>query len=70
MSDVVLHPTFRAEELERQRQQLLSNLQVQYSDPDYLASLVFARIVYGASPYGCRRRARPPRSRNFSPAIS
>src|ERR1700728_4118015 len=31
MSDVVLHPAFRAEELERQRQQLLSSLTVQYS---------------------------------------
>lgn len=52
MSDVVLHPAFRAEELERQRQQLLSNLTVQYSDPDYLASVVFNRAVYGGSPYG------------------
>jgi zinc protease len=52
MSDIVLHPAFRADELERQRQQLLSNLTVQYSDPDYLASLVFSRVVYGASPYG------------------
>ena len=52
MSDVVLHPGFSAEELDRQRQQLLSNLTVQYSDPQYLASVVFARIVYGSSPYG------------------
>jgi zinc protease len=52
MSDVVLHPAFSAEELDRQRQQLLSNMTVQYSDPQYLASVVFARIVYGSSPYG------------------
>jgi zinc protease len=52
MSDVVLHPAFTAEELDRQRQQLLSNMTVQYSDPQYLASVVFARIVYGDSPYG------------------
>ncbi|MGC1829278.1 MAG: pitrilysin family protein [Candidatus Acidiferrales bacterium] len=52
MSDVVLHPSFRAEELERQRQQLLSGFEVQYSDPDYLASVVFGREVYGSSPYG------------------
>ena len=52
MSDVVLHPAFRPEELSRQRQQLLSNLTVQYSDPEYLASLVFERVVYGSSPYG------------------
>ena len=52
MSDVVLHPAFQADELDRQRQQLLSTLQVQYSDPDYLASAVFSRVVYGVSPYG------------------
>ena len=52
MSDVVLHPAFQAEELERQRQQLLSGLTVQYSDPDYLASVVFTRVVYNGSPYG------------------
>jgi len=52
MSDVVLHPAFSSDELDRQRQQLLSNLTVQYSDPDYLASLVFGRVVYGSSPYG------------------
>jgi zinc protease len=52
MSDVVLHPAFSPEELDRQRQQLLSNLTVQYSDPEYLASVAFARVVYGRSPYG------------------
>jgi zinc protease len=52
MSDVVLHPAFSADELERQRQQLLSGMTVQYSDPEFLASVVFSRIVYGGSPYG------------------
>ncbi len=55
MSDVVLHPAFQSEELERQRQQLLSNLTVQYSDPDFLASVAFSRVVYGGSPYGLAR---------------
>ncbi len=49
---MVLHPAFRSEELDRQRQQLLSDLEVQYSDPNYLATLAFARTLYGASPYG------------------
>src|SRR5580704_10170102 len=52
LSDVVLHPAFREDEIERQRQQLLSGLTVQYSDPDYLASLVLGRVVYGNSAYG------------------
>src|ERR1700683_654376 len=52
MSDVVLRPTFKQEELDRQRQQLLSALQVQSADPDYLATAVFNRVVYPGSPYG------------------
>jgi zinc protease len=59
MSDVVLHPAFRADELDRQRQQLLSNLTVQYSDPDYLASLVFNRTLYAGSPYGWPQEGTP-----------
>jgi zinc protease len=59
MADVVLHPAFAADELERQRQQLLSNLQVQYADPDYLATLVFARVLYGDSGYGLPEEGTP-----------
>jgi zinc protease len=59
MSDVVLHPAFRAEELDRQRQQLLSSLALQYSDPEYLASVVFSRVVYGSSPYGWPQEGTP-----------
>src|SRR5271170_5898393 len=57
--DVVLHPSFRAEELDRQRQQLLSDLEVQYSDPNYLATLAFARTLYGDSPYGLPEQGTP-----------
>jgi len=59
LSDVVLHPSFRAEELDRQRQQLLSDLEVQYSDPNYLATLAFARTLYGDSPYGMPEAGTP-----------
>jgi zinc protease len=52
MSDVVLHPAFKPEELDRRREQLLSSLAVQYSNPDYLASLAFNHVVYSGSPYG------------------
>jgi len=52
LSDAVLHPAFSQEELERQRQQALSGLRVEYSDAGYLASAVFDRTVYGDSPYG------------------
>lgn len=66
MSDVVLHPSFKAEELDRQREQLLSGLQVQYSDPDYLASVVFSRVLYGQSPYGWPSDGTPETVKSFS----
>ncbi len=69
MSDVVLHPAFRAEELDRQRQQLLSSLTVQYSDPDFLASAAFSRVVYGNSPYGWPAEGTPDTIKKLDPQI-
>jgi zinc protease len=66
MSDVVLHPAFRRDELDRQRRQLLSNLTVQYSDPEYLASVVFSRIVFGNSPYGWPQEGIPETVKKLS----
>jgi len=65
MSDVLLHPAFSADELDRQRQQLLSNLTVQYSDPEYLASLVFGRVLYGDSGYGLPDDGTPATVKKF-----
>lgn len=67
MSDVVIHPAFRAEELDRQRRQLLSGLTLQYSDPNYLASAAFSRVVYGASPYGWPEEGTPETVKNLRP---
>ena len=52
LSDVVLHPAFRAEEIERKRRQALSNFEVEYADGGYLAQVVGARTLYGLHPYG------------------
>jgi zinc protease len=52
VSDLAQHPAFAAEEIERQRKQILSGLQVSYDDPEYLAGVVFDRLVYGFHPYG------------------
>jgi zinc protease len=52
LSDIVRSPAFAPEEIERQREQLRSALRVSYQDPDYLASIVFDRLVYGFHPYG------------------
>jgi zinc protease len=65
MSDVVLHPAFAPDELDRQRQQVLSSLQVQYADPNYLATLVFARVLYGNSAYGLPEAGTPRSVQEF-----
>jgi zinc protease len=52
VSELARQPAFAPEEIERQRQQILSGLKVSYDDPDYLAGVVFDRLVYGFHPYG------------------
>lgn len=52
LSDVVLHPTFPQEELDRWRRQALSGLQIQRQSASYLANATLARVVYGDYPYG------------------
>jgi zinc protease len=52
VSDIARNPAFAPEEIERQRQQVLSGLKVSYDDPEYLAGVVFDRLVYGFHPYG------------------
>jgi len=52
LSDMSRYPAFEANEIERQRQQMLSGLQVSQQDPEYIANSVFDRLVYGFHPYG------------------
>jgi zinc protease len=52
VADLTRNPAFAQDEIDRQKQQLLSGLKVSYEDPDYLAGVVFDRLVYGVHPYG------------------
>ena len=52
VSDVARNAAFAPHEVELQRKQMLSGLQVSYDDPEYLAGVVFDRLVYGFHPYG------------------
>jgi zinc protease len=52
LSDITRHPAFAQEEIDRQKQQMLSSLRVSLEDPDYIANAVFDRLVYGFHPYG------------------
>jgi zinc protease len=52
VADLVQRPAFAPEEIDLHRRQTLSSLQVGYDDPDYIAGVVFDRLVFGAHPYG------------------
>jgi zinc protease len=52
LSDVARDPAFAPEEIDRQKQQALSALQVSNEDPGYIADAVFDRLVFGFHPYG------------------
>lgn len=52
LSDVVRRPTFKEDELERQRQQSIDQLSFMLADPGTLARYVASRVVFGDSPYG------------------
>ncbi len=59
LADVVRNPAFAPEEIERQKQQMISTLQVSKEDPGYVASVVFDRLVYGFHPYGLPNSGTP-----------
>ncbi|MGH9375663.1 MAG: M16 family metallopeptidase, partial [Terriglobia bacterium] len=51
LSDIVLHPKFAAQEVERIRKQTLSALDILRHDPGYLADTVIERMVFAGTPY-------------------
>jgi zinc protease len=52
VADIARNPAFAPDEIERQKEQVTSTQQVNANDPDYIASAVFDRLVYGFHPYG------------------
>ncbi len=52
LSDVVLHPAFKQEEIDRLKKQTLDSLRVVMQQPGALARYVTDRVVYGSSEYG------------------
>jgi zinc protease len=59
LADVARNPAFAPEEIERQKQQVISTLRVNQGDPDYIASVLFDRLVYGFHPYGLPNSGTP-----------
>jgi len=52
LADVVLHPAFKQEEIDRLRKQSLDGLRVALQQPGSLASYVLGRVVYDDGEYG------------------
>ena len=53
LSDVVLHPAFSSEELEKVRKQTLSGIESGKDDPNTISNNVMNKLVYGANhPFG------------------
>jgi len=52
MADVVRHPTFKQEEIDRLRKQNIDGLSVAMKQPGRLASFVMAHVIFGSGPYG------------------
>jgi zinc protease len=66
LSDVVLHPTFPQDELERWRRQALSNLQIEQQEAGYLASNALQRLLFGSHPYGSPQQGTPESLRGLT----
>ena len=52
LADVVLHPAFKQEEIDRSKKQSLDGLRVALQQPGSVASYVIGRVVYGDGEYG------------------
>jgi len=52
LADVVRRPTFKADEIDRLRQQTLDDLTVELGEPGSVARYVASRVVFGDAPYG------------------
>jgi len=50
-SDVLIHPSFPAPELERKRQEILGALIAQEDEPEEVADKAFDEIIFGPNPY-------------------
>jgi zinc protease len=52
LADVIRHPTFKQEEIDRLRQQNVDALSVSMKQPGRLANFVMTHAIFGATPYG------------------
>ena len=59
LNDILMNPEFAQQELDRLKQQAMSNISANMEDPDFLADAVFSRALYGSHPYGHQEGGTP-----------
>jgi zinc protease len=59
LSDMARKPGFAPEEIERQRQQALSTLRVNFDSPEFVADAVFVDSCAGSTRAACTERTAP-----------
>jgi zinc protease len=52
LADVLLHPIFQDDELERRRESVLAEIRAGRDNPSEVAKRAFRRAIYGSEPYG------------------
>jgi zinc protease len=52
VSDMIAHPAFQEAEIERQRKQTISGLQVSQDDPAYVADMAIQELIFSGTAYG------------------
>ncbi len=66
LADMLMHPAFAPQEIERLREQDLSALGVVDQDPSYLADLVLRRYLYAGTPYAHSEDGTPEAIRSIT----
>ncbi|HUY15864.1 MAG TPA: pitrilysin family protein [Terriglobia bacterium] len=51
LSDIIIHPAFRPDDVERIRKQTISALKILKNDPSYLADTIFNKVTLAGTPY-------------------
>ncbi|MDB5445941.1 MAG: peptidase family [Phenylobacterium sp.] len=68
MGDVTRNPVFKPEELERQRQLALDNLQVAYQEPGQIAGYAAGPVIFAGTPFGHVAEGTPDSIARLKPA--
>src|ERR1039458_516627 len=66
VSDMITRPAFQPAEIERQRKQVLSGLQVSQDDPAYVADTAIQNLIFAGTAYGHPEDGTPESARRIT----